>query len=60
MLQGKIWNKQFEEDGDTYKLLMKLPNTIEDITSKEEHKILTQDFLILCYLWCSGNPADRA
>ena len=62
ILVGKIWENKFDEGSNVYELLMKLPNTVEDIglSEKKKHKIDKQDMLILCFLWCGGSPRDKA
>ena len=39
ILTGKIWNNKLDEDGDVFDLLMELPNTVQDISEREQHKI---------------------
>ena len=39
VLVGKIWDNKFEEGSDVFDLFMKLPNTVEDPSDRQLHKI---------------------
>ena len=39
VLVGKIWTDKFEKGSEVYELLLALPNTVEDPSDREQHKI---------------------